>query len=355
MSAWKSAEQLGRELGIGGAGVRYRAENDGGVEMRDHPTHRGWRQYRLTDAPASATAPDDGPHLLDLGAPPPRADDGDEPIEALLLRRLETFRRSRKAHDKRRAVVRIERDRPFAVCHMGDPHVDDDGCDLEQLIRDVETVQRTPGMYAGNVGDTVNNWVGKLVGKWKQQSTTEDEAFRLGRWLFEAVGWDYVLLGNHDHWNQGGQIFRLFAEGADIRALADHEARVEYVGPGGGTFRLDVRHDFKGHSMWNNVHGPMKRAKIRPWADLYVCGHKHTWGVHVDEQETRGPVWAVRVRGYKRMDEYAEAKDFSEDRYGCSLTTVIQPDHPHPGERAKVFHDVEEAASFLKWLRARAS
>jgi len=285
------------------------------------------------------------------------ADPGDpaESVEELIARRAEAYARTHEAHERRRAVVRLERDGPFALVHMGDPHIDDDGCDWTALLRDVETIAATDQMYAGNVGDTVNNWVGRLVAKWRQQSTTESEAWRLGRWLFQAIPWDYVMLGNHDHWNQGGTIFRLLAEGAEIRSLVDHEARIEYVGPAGGVFRLGVRHDYSGHSMWHPLHGPLKRSKMRPWADLLVCAHKHTWGYHAEETQPGNPTWVLRARGYKRDDEYAAAKDFSEDQYGCSLTTVIDPDASHPAERCHVFVDTAAAADYLEWLRgARA-
>lgn len=291
---------------------------------------------------------------LDEGGPDRFDDDDDvEDIDELIERRRKTFQRTRKHNERRRAIVRIRRDGPFGIMHMGDPHLDDDGCDWESLLRDVKIVTSTPHLYAGNVGDTINNWVGKLIGKYKQQSSTEDEALRLGRWLFRRLPWDYVLLGNHDHWHQGGHLFRSFSSGAQIATLADHEARIEYEGPAGVPFRLNVRHDFKGHSMWNKTHGPSKRARMRPWGDLYACGHKHTWGVQSDESQPGKPTWVVRLRGYKLFDEYAEAKDFPEDEYGHSLTTIINPDHPHPGERCKIYHDAEEAADFLHWLRKK--
>lgn len=366
---WGQSGYWAKKLGVTTGAIRWNAKA-GKMDRRMGP--RGYPEYAPVDAAAPEFEDKTDPELfidVDLSshdddddlndyrhvADDPRSAIEDiEPIEELIARRVETFRRASALDRHRRAIVRIERDGPFAVCHMGDPHVDDDGCDWDELLRDVETVNRTPHMYAGNVGDTVNNWVGKLIGKWKQQSTTEDEAFRLGQWLFGAVPWDYVLLGNHDHWNQGGTIFRQFAEDSDVSALADHEARIEYVGVGGGRFRLDVRHDFKGGSMWNNVHGPLKRAKMRPWGDLLVCGHKHTWGIHAEETQPGRPTWLARVRGYKRMDEYAEAKDFAEDAHGCSMTSVIDPNNANRCERMKMFHDVGAAADYLTWLRGRS-
>lgn len=366
---WQLAAVWGRRLGVTPRSVRGYWES-GRMIRREIPGRHNAFEYAWADAEPEPYDDKTDPEFM----PPPADDeprrgsandeyrDGHAPdpepvesIEELLSRRMSTFQRSLLHDRRRRAIVRVERDGPFAVCHMGDPHVDDDGCDWPELRRDIDVVNATPNMYAGNVGDTVNNWVGKLIAKWKQQSTTETEAFRLGRWLFEAVAWDYIILGNHDLWNQGSTIFNAFAENASILAYAAHEARVEYVTPAGGRFRLAVRHDFKGHSQWNNQHGLMKRAKTRPWADLLICGHKHTWGHHSDETQPGHPTWTARVRGYKRMDEYAEAKDFAEDVYGCSLTSVIDPDADNPGDRCIMFHDVQTAADYLSWLRERRS
>lgn len=286
-------------------------------------------------------APPEAEELVDL-----LTEDGD--LEDLLTRRVSAYQR--KARKVAPRVHQITRDEPFAVCHFGDPHLDDDGCDFPELLKALRVVRRTPHMYGGNIGDTVNNWVGRLTALYKHQETTEDDAFRLAKWFAQAIPWDYWVLGNHDHWNQGGLVLRYILEGAKVRVVEAHEARIEY----GETARIVCRHDFNGHSMWNDMHSNMKRAKLRPWGHLYVAGHRHTWGVAWDESAgSHDPVCGLRVRGFKRFDDYAQAKDFSEDQHGAHLTTVHNPVAPHPGERLKVFHDVELAADYLGWIRKR--
>lgn len=273
----------------------------------------------------------------------------DDTIEALIERRCKAY--ARKAKKRAKRLHRISRAGPFAICHFGDPHVDSDGCDWPELLRTVRVVRETAGMYAGNVGDVANNWVGRLAALYKDQSSTEHEAFQLAEWLLSAVEWDYLVLGNHDHWNQGGMLYRYIAGNASIRVLEDHEARIIYDHPANPA-HLVVRHDFRGASMWNKAHGGMRRAKMRPWGHIYVSGHRHTWASHVEEGADDGiPRTTLVVRGFKRFDTYAAKLDFPEDTLGASLTTVHDPDHVHPGERVRVYHCVEAAADYLGWLR----
>lgn len=135
--------------------------------------------------------------------------DDDIPIEDLINDRKERFKRldgkKTRRHTRR---VQVKLPGPVAITHFGDPHVDDDGCNWPELLRTVEVVSKTEGMFAGNIGDTTNNWVGRLQRLWGHQSTTVDEAIRLAHWLFHSVPWMYCVLGNHDKWNHGAQLLR---------------------------------------------------------------------------------------------------------------------------------------------------
>ena len=83
---------------------------------------------------------------------------------------------------------------PIAITHLGDPHVDADGCNWPELIKTIETISKTEGMYAGNIGDTTNNWVGSLKRLYAHQSTTYDEGVRLAEWLLTSY-WATTMAG----------------------------------------------------------------------------------------------------------------------------------------------------------------
>jgi len=275
------------------------------------------------------------------------------PLADLVQRRIEDSRRAIARGKKARKPVRIEMPAgPLGVITFGDPHLDDDGCDWDQLLADVKVAHSSPHIYSINIGDTVNNWVGRLVKLWAHQGTTEDDAWRLARWFMGEPNWLAWIHGNHDMWNDGGRILDLLLENASVAYKAPSEARIEMVWPSGKVQRIHARHDFKGHSQYNPNHGLKKAALWDGWADMYVAGHRHTWAGTIDEYDDGRCRWLVRARGYKRADHYAMEKGFHEQAHGCAVMTIHDPDAPHPAERIRVFLDLAHGAEYLAWLRA---
>ncbi len=277
-------------------------------------------------------------------------DDGDTD-EAFIARRVDAFRRAgARATQAGPRVFAFAAREPIGIVHVGDPHVDDDGCDWPELLRVVRTVGSTPGMYAGNVGDVTNNWTGRLARLWAHQSTTNDDAIRAARWLFRSISWLYLVEGNHDQWNDA---VLASAIGSDaVRHRVRHEARIEVTFPSAPPVRFIARHSFKGSSIWNPGHGPKRAAVFDPWGDVYVQGHHHDWHTMSEERPDGRPMWTIKARGFKRFDEYAAGLQFHDHLYGHAPTTIIDPWAP-PASRVRVELDVEEAAAILTWLRAR--
>ena len=65
-------------------------------------------------------------------------------------------------------------------------------------------INNTKGMFAGNLGDIQNNWVGRLSFLYGQQSTTAKESWRLTEHFVNRVYWLYLVAGNHDVWSGDG-------------------------------------------------------------------------------------------------------------------------------------------------------
>ncbi len=299
------------------------------------------------DEPSRPTTPS-GFHKINI------PEDEEPSIEELLSDQERRFH----AAKKRAATLGVRQLKmppgPYAIAHFGDPHLDDDGCDWPALRRAVKVVASTQGMYAGNVGDVTNNWVGNLTRLHGEQHATVDDAWRLARWLLESVPWLYLVLGNHDLWNQGAGRYKLLTEQCRIGHMAPDEAKLELLSPGvERPLRLHIRHNFGGNSQWNDVHGPLKAAMMDGWGDVYVAGHIHKWGKHSVEGPDGRIRWALRARGFKRFDSYARTLGYPEHQHGEVVTTVIDPTHPHPAERVQVFLDIEEAAEVVTWKRKR--
>jgi hypothetical protein len=274
----------------------------------------------------------------------------------LLERRSKEFARVDAARSARGLIpIAVNIDGPFGIAHFGDPHVDDPGCDIVALQRDIRTVNKTPGLFAGNVGDYNNNWIGRLAALHAQQSTTAQEAWVLVEWLFQAAQWIYLVGGNHDAWS--GDRDPLYWIARQQNALYEpHGARLGLQTPSGRVFRVNARHDFKGHSMWNTAHGIAKAVQMG-WRDhVATAGHTHVSGYQVLKCPATGLIsHALRIATYKIHDHYAVQMGFpNQNIFNCPVT-IFDPRYADDDRRCiTTIFDVEAGADYLTWLRKKA-
>jgi hypothetical protein len=284
--------------------------------------------------------------------------DPDLPIEQLV-----TYKKS--AFERKHATVLAKRWRrfnvpthgPYALMFVGDPHLDDDGCNLPLWEDHCELMAGTEHLYAVNIGDTTNNWAGRLARLWANQDTSAHTAKRLVKhYLAErGIPWFLWLHGNHDMWDGpvGRDVFERHSP--EYVVMEDWQAKITLASPNGREIRLWAAHNFKGNSIWNNMHGLERAAQMQDWAHLYVAGHHHDSGYRQGENPHRGFVYnLLRVRGYKFIDEYADVHGFGNHAYGASGVAVIDPD----GDKLNAvtcFLDPHEGADFLAWKRRKAA
>jgi hypothetical protein len=293
------------------------------------------------------------PVQIEIEAPPSAR----VPTEELIEDRKRRYERRHKHELARKLIpITVKERRPIGLHIFGDPHVDDDGCDLAQLERHVEIVKRTPGLYAINAGDTTNNWTGRLARLYANQSTTAAEAWQIAEWFVSSLRkrWLFIIGGNHDLWSGAGDPLQWICGQAG--ALYQPSAvRVALRFPGALEVRINSRHDFKGSSVWNPAHGPMKAAQMGFRDHLFVAGHLHTSAYGLTKDPDSGiAMHAVRVASYKVHDDYAHEEGMRDQHLSpCALVTV-NPALPaaHP-DLLKVFWDPEEGSEYLTWLRAR--
>jgi hypothetical protein len=242
----------------------------------------------------------------------------------------------------------------IGILHFGDPHVDDDGCDIEAIERHTDLVNRTEGLFAANVGDTTNNWVGRLAKLYGEQATSAAQAWKIAEWFVNRCDWLYMIGGNHDLWSGSGDPLRWIAKHQNS-LYKSSEARIALRFPSGLEVRVNARHDHSGSSIWNPAHGPMKAALMGTRDHLYVAGHKHESAYSVLKDAISGiTMHAMKVASYKIYDRYAKERGFRDNCLSpCALTTInpaLPSDHP---DLIKAFWDPEEGADYLTYLRRR--
>jgi hypothetical protein len=313
---------------------------------------RGTLKNRLRVAASRGIAARMPSDELDVPKPP----DSSEPISELIARKAAQFNRdedSRAFHKLVKIGVRTEG--PIVIAAVGDPHVDDDRCDVHRLIADMEVIGKTEGMYPLHVGDITNNWVGRLGRLYAHQSTKASDGIRLAEYMFQLAPPLAVVAGNHDLWNEGMSwlTFCLRQSSVDAKLVQAHGVRIELGFPGGKSLRIHARHDFPGHSQFNPNHGLAKEHLFGQRDHINIAGHRHIDAVTGTPSPEGYVHWGFRVSGYKAMDDYAISINAKEMKMAPTVGLLIDVNARHKAETVKPFWDLEAAADYLKFIRKR--
>jgi len=283
----------------------------------------------------------------------PLLPDPDLAPEELIERLVQDYgRRVEHKEAKKWMTFRLTASGPYALWFWGDPHLDDPGTNWPLLRAHVD-LANAEHVHGVCMGDITNNWAGKLQHLYAEQSVTRTQAWKLAQWFFGAVPWVVLVKGNHDLWSAGSDPLDWIARGP--AALVEWQAQFIIATPDGHEIKIDARHDFKGHSMWNESHGMMRAQRFGSGeAQIYAAGHRHNWMLVAGEDPEKGnrPHWMLRARGYKHIDDYADRHQFGSQRHGSSIVAVIDPQREGPA-RVQCYADPEEAIDILKFKRRR--
>jgi hypothetical protein len=151
-------------------------------------------------------------------------------------------------------------------------------------------------------------------------------------------------------WNHGKRIF----EGMNTNRvlMRDWDAKMRIVSHCGGVTTAWARHNFKGSSIYNELHGLKRAAMMDEQADIYAAFHIHTFAMGNIELPSGRRACLIRARGYKDSDDYALKGQFNEQSTGQSVVTVIEPRFGI-APLVHTFKDVATGADFLTFLRRK--
>lgn len=286
----------------------------------------------------------------------PQLPSKDEPMDVLLQRVRDTSSRTLEAHDARTLIpIQIRCKGPVGIFAMGDPHIDDEGCDFARLEKDLKTVASNERIVGLSIGDVTNNWVGRLERLYASQSVNASDAWRLAEYIFTSfeIPWLAAVNGNHDKWSGHRDPLKWIMK-ARVALQEDDVVRLALHHPNKAITRIHARHNFKGNSQWNDLHG-LKKEVLGGWRDhLLVAGHLHLGEdggfINPDGFVTQ----LLRLSGYKRADSYAVAGHFKSKPLHPSALVIICPDKPE-NERGRVWvaPDIEEGVDYLRFMAKR--
>jgi transposase-like protein len=287
----------------------------------------------------------------------PEFPDDDISVEEIIEQKKREFSRiSNRERAEKWYTIKVKKEEPIAITFIGDPHLDNDGTDWSVLERDIDILSNTENMYAVGIGDYVDNWTGRLERLYADANTSKSRALKLMEWFIVESGikWMSLILGNHDKWSGPESNLKFICKEQGIHLL-DNINRFKVEFPNSRICKVDARHDFVGHSQWNSLHSLQKAAHMKEPANIYVAGHKHNYAVHTEESASKEFIYnLIRVRGYKFIDDYASTLGHDGQKYGASITAIIDPsfEEYHPNF-VTVFIDTQMAADYLNFLRSK--
>jgi len=277
----------------------------------------------------------------DISEPPFWVDelpDGDLSAEELVDRGVKRWERKQAAHNARKLInINLSKkfDGVFGVAIVGDPHLDDDGCNWKAITEDNKAMIDS-SMVAINIGDLTNNWIGRLMAKYADQETTRQQAIKLIEWYLgnSGVYWAGVVGGNHDFWgHEHGNVLD-FIMRTKPGVFENHGFRLNMICPNGRTVKL-------------------KAARFGS-DDIYAAGHKHVSGYQIVKDHETGKIsHAVRVAGYKELDEYSLQKGFRNHKIWESMCFIIDPSQDESLRFIKPVFNLQEASEEILWKRKK--
>jgi len=63
----------------------------------------------------------------------------------------------------------------MALLIFGDPHLDDNYCNWDVLTEHIDIAASHPRIFGMNIGDSHNNWVGRLMRLYAEQDTSRKD------------------------------------------------------------------------------------------------------------------------------------------------------------------------------------
>ncbi len=281
-----------------------------------------------------------------------KLDDPDlDDIQELIQWKKKVQKKKFNRHNKKDVVV-FEPE-PFGIWVIGDPHLDNDGCNFELLLQQMKMVQSSKTrIFASCVGDLSDNWIGRLGVLYSNTSITAEDGWRLSKWFLSQLSWLFFVGGNHDAWASRAGINPLgwLCSLTNVAAYGEDEVRLEIhfneKEEKYDKIIIQARHDHKGRSWFHSSHGPNKESMLDGEGHIFVSGHIHTWAYLQTEQRHGRLTHAIRVKGYKQIDSYAKKNQFYTQLHGESCLIVIDPKKKGP-QRILVFWDLESGIRYL--------
>ena len=245
------------------------------------------------------------------------------------LRGIQTIRKRASVSNSHARFV-FDTDQPVCIIALSDTHIGSIATDHDALERITDEILSIPNLYVGLLGDLLDFAV-KLRGVAEVQSDILNSEMQLGylvSWLEEiAHRICFASWGNHDVEREEvllgtSRLGRVLAERQIVYYGGIGKAEFQV---GQQTYRTAVSHAFKGHSIYNPVHGGQRYATLTDAdVDIVMSGDSHVPGVLQWTHGDRHKI-AINTGSLKTHDSYAK-RYFSLHTHPVFPCLVLRPD-----------------------------
>lgn len=277
----------------------------------------------------------------------------------------EVFARACKLFDQRSVIeaarqqqrIEFAGNGPVCIVQMADQHCGSAGSDYRRMEYEAQVVRDTPGMWAGTVGDLVDNFVFAWCTKIRQHTrlSITDEIVLARRYLgILAPKLLYAVGGNHDKWTMylsGIDYFREVIAAANPSTIYDTDDSTIVIAVGGHEWTLRIRHKWAGYSIYNPTHGIERAAKFDKgrYFDVGIGAHTHVSGLARPFNNGGKTGLAVQCGTYKLYDNYAVEGGFPEANKSTAIALMFDPRYG----TVRAYENIDEAAEHLERYYAR--
>lgn len=257
--------------------------------------------------------------------------------------------RHRDQQEARRSSQRIivPGNAPFGIAYLADLHLGG-ATDYAAIHHDAKLVRDTPRLYAGFLGDGVDNWIhAKLMGLQRQQEIAFDEEWCLFRDFLGILGNKLLFLvsGNHELWSFAlAGIDRAKSMLSSLVLYNKHEVVFDLV-LDTASWTVKARHKWRGSSVFNETHGvEVGWERGDTDFDVGIGAHDHRGTLCRPFYRHGIQRFAIKIGTYKQDDYGVQLGLPRTHGSGCGAT-IHWPDR-----RMTFIQDLDTAAEFLQFL-----
>jgi hypothetical protein len=221
---------------------------------------------------------------------------------------------------------------PICIVNLADVHFGHYSVNVHRVFSDLDVINKIPNCHVNLLSDLTDNFIGSWTTSINHNNPitiNQQYALRLEYLKRLKPQLKAVVSGNHDNWSTdliGYDVLANELNSIKANTLYDTQQLDYTLCMPNQSYRIRLRHMWKGRSELNPTYGIEKMAMAEKTFDIGVGGHFHI-GSYYREFNNYGNKGAAILCGtYKEHDEYAAKLGLYKVNDGTAVCLIIHPD-----------------------------